>query len=73
MKVLLLAPLHPWLLFLRKSPVRLPGVVTIGIEFQNGARVNEGLSETDDNIWLALCGGAQVLEYFCGVDHLEVI
>lgn len=73
MKVPLLIPLHLWLLFLRKAPIRLPEVVTIGIKFQDGARVDEGLSETDDDIWLALCGGAQVLEYFCGVDHLDFI
>lgn len=43
--------------------------VTISIKLHDRARVDEGLSKTDDDIGFALSRGAQVLEYFGGVDH----
>lgn len=42
---------------------------TISIELHNSSTLDKWFSESNDDIWLALCGCTQVLEYFGGADH----
>lgn len=44
--------------------------ITIGIQFHHGTTLDQGFAETDNNIWLALGRGSEVLKYFSGVNHL---